>query len=90
MARLNVLLLAILTLCALGLITSQHKARKLVSAHERELARARQIDVEWGQLQLEQSTWGMHRRIEQLARERLRMAPPEQQRVQVVETGARR
>lgn len=85
MARLNLLLLTILTLCALGLVTSQHEARKLVIAHEREQSRAAQIDVEWGQLQLEQSTWGMHRRIEQLARERSRMAMPEQQRVQVVQ-----
>ena len=84
MARLNLLLLAILALCALGLITSQHKARKLVIAHEREQARARQIDIEWGQLQLEQSTWGMHQRIERLARECLQMAMPEAQRVQIV------
>ena len=88
MARLNLLLLAVLTLCALGLVTSQHKARKLVFAHEREQSRARQIDVEWGQLQLEQSTWGMHRRIERLARDRLRMAMPEPQRVQIVQRGA--
>ena len=88
MARLNLLLLGVLALCALGLITSQHKARKLVIAHEREQSRARQIDVEWGQLQLEQSTWGMHQRIERLARERLRMAMPEAQRVQIVQRGA--
>ncbi len=88
MARLNVLLLAILALCALGLITSRHEARKLVIEHEREQARARQIDVEWGQLQLEQSTWGMHQRIEKLARERLDMAMPEQSRVQIVQSTA--
>ena len=88
MARLNFLLLAILALCALGLVTSQHKARKLVAAHEREQTRARHIDVEWGQLQLEQSTWAMHQRIERLAHERLHMAMPEQQRVQIVQSGA--
>ena len=87
MARLNLLLLAILTVCALGLITSQHKARKLVIAHEREQARARQIDIEWGQLQLEQSTWGMHRRIERIARERLQMGMPDAARVQIMQRG---
>ncbi|MFO7190186.1 MAG: cell division protein FtsL [Pseudomonadota bacterium] len=84
MARLNLLLLAVLTLCALGLVTSQHKARKLVIAHEREQARAHLIDIEWGQLQLEQSTWGTHQRIERLARERLQMDRPAPHRVQVV------
>ena len=88
MARLNFLLLVGTILCALALVTSQHKARKLVAAHEREQTRARHIDVEWGQLQLEQSTWAMHQRIERLAHERLHMAMPEQQRVQIVQSGA--
>ena len=34
---------------------------------------AKQIDVEWGQLQLEQSTWAMHSRVEKIARGRLQM-----------------
>ena len=36
MAKLNLLLLAVLVACALGLVTSQHKARKLFSELERE------------------------------------------------------
>lgn len=88
MARLDVLLLAILAACALGLVTSRHEARKLVIEHEREQARAQRIDVEWGQLQLEQSTWAMHQRIEKLARERLHMAVPDQKRVEIVQDTA--
>jgi len=92
MARLNFLLLAVLTLCALALVTSQHEARKLYSALEREQTRARQIDVEWGQLQLEQSTWAMHSRIERLAREKLGMAAPDPKRTQILQSagGAQR
>ena len=86
MTKLNLILFAVLLASALGTVTSQHKARKLVAAHEREQTRARQIDVEWGQLQLEQSTWAMHQRIERLASERLHMAMPEQQRVQIVQS----
>ena len=67
MAKLNLLLLAVLVACALGLVTSQHKSRKLFSELEREQARARELDVEYGQLQLEASTWGLHRRVEKLA-----------------------
>ncbi|HKY02153.1 MAG TPA: cell division protein FtsL [Burkholderiales bacterium] len=87
MLRLNLLLLVVLTLCALALITSQHQARKSFSELEREQARAQQIDIEWGQLQLEQSTWAMHTRIEKLAREKLRMRQPEQNHVYVLQGG---
>ena len=88
MARINLILLLLLTACALGLVTSQHKARKLFSELEREQERAKQLDVEWGQLQLEQSTWAMHARVEKIARERLRMSVPDAKRTQMVTSGA--
>ena len=88
MARISLILLLVLTACALGLVTSQHKARKLFAELEREQERAKQLDVEWGQLQLEQSTWAMHARVEKIARERLRMSVPDARRTQVVMPGA--
>ncbi len=88
MARINLILLVVLTACALGLVTSQHQARKLFAEMEREQERAKQFDVEWGQLQLEQSTWAMHSRVERIARERLRMGVPDAKRTQVVVPGA--
>jgi cell division protein FtsL len=87
-ARINLILLLVLTACALGLVTSQHQARKLFSELEREQERAKQLDVEWGQLQLEQSTWAMHARIEKIARERLHMSVPDTKRTQMVMPGA--
>ncbi|MBL8397140.1 MAG: cell division protein FtsL [Candidatus Accumulibacter sp.] len=77
MIRLNVILLLAVLLCSLGLVTSQHKARKLFQALEAEQERARQLEVEFGQLQLELSTWGTSPRIEKIARDRLRMNMPE-------------
>ena len=88
MARLSLALLLVLTACALGLVTSQHQARKLFAELEREQERAKQLDVEWGQLQLEQSTWAMHARVEKIARERLRMGVPDAKRTQMVMPGA--
>jgi len=76
MARLNALLLIIAVSCALGAVAAHHQARKLVSEIEREQVRMRALEVEWGQLQLEQSTWAGHARIEKIARERLHMKPP--------------
>jgi cell division protein FtsL len=81
MLRLNLFLLVVLSLCSLSLVTSQHEARKAFGELERELARAQQIEIELGQLQLEQSTWAMHTRIDKLAQERLGMRRPVEIRV---------
>ena len=43
------------------------------------------LEIEWGQLQLEQSTWAAHARIEKVARERLHMKPPVAGQVLAVE-----
>jgi cell division protein FtsL len=83
-AKLNLLLLAVLVACALGLVTSQHRARKLFSDLEREQARARELDVEHGQLQLEASTWGLHRRVEKIAVSALGMRAADPRRVRMV------
>ena len=88
MARVNLILLFALTACALGLVTSQHKARRLFAELEQEQERAKQLDVEWGQLQLEQSTWSMHARVEKIARARLHMSVPDAKRTQMVMPGA--
>ena len=80
MLRTNLLFLFLVVFCALGVVTSQHKARKLFQALEAEQERAKQLDVEYGQLQLELSTWATHPRIETIARERLKMRLPEPSR----------
>jgi cell division protein FtsL len=87
-AKLNLLLLLVLVVCALGLVTSQHKARKLFSELEREQGRARELEVEFGRLQLEASTWGLHARIEKVATGRLGMRAPDPRRVRVIEREA--
>jgi cell division protein FtsL len=81
MVRLNMLLLLAVVICALGVVTSQHKARKLFQDLEVEQDRAKQLDVEFGQLQLELSTWATPPRIEKIARDKLKMRTPEAARV---------
>jgi cell division protein FtsL len=83
--KLNLLLVAVLITCALGVVTAQHKARKLFIDLQQEQGLAKQMDVEWGQLQLEQSTWAMHARIEKIATSQLEMRVPEPARIQVVQ-----
>jgi cell division protein FtsL len=86
MARLNLVLLAVLAACALGLITSQHQSRKRWAELERAQARAQSLEVEFGQLQLEGSTLATPARVERFARDRLRMHPPGLKRLQVTDT----
>jgi len=83
-ARFNFLLLAALIACALGLVTSQHQSRKLYIELQKEQELAKQLEVEWGQLQLEASTWATHARVEKFAIQSLGMRVPPASRIQVV------
>jgi cell division protein FtsL len=86
--RFNLLLLAIAVACSLGAVTAQHHSRVLFVELEREQAGARQLEDDWGRLQLEQSTWAMHQRIEMVASQRLRMRVPPASRVQIIDPAA--
>lgn len=87
MLRLNLLLLLVAVVCALSVVTSQHKARRLFQALESEQERADQLDIEFDQLQIELSTWATSPRIEKIAREKLKMRTPEPAKVIVVSAG---
>ena len=76
MARLNLLLVLVAVLCALSVVGSNHRARKLHTELESTQKHMRDLEVEWGQLQLEQSTVAAHVRVEKLARDRLGMRQP--------------
>jgi len=76
MARVNVFLMLIAVACALSAVSANHRARKLFSELEAAQKRMRDLDVEWGQLQLEQSTVAAHVRVEKVARDKLGMKPP--------------
>ena len=88
MIRLNFLLLALVIACALGVITSQHQARKRFIEIESEQAGARKIAEEFTQLQLEQSTWATNKRVEALASKSLGMRLPAPATTVVVTLGA--
>lgn len=76
MGRVTLILLFLVVGCALATVTSSHRARKLFIELEREQGRMRALEVEWGQLQLEQSTQAGHARVEKIAREKLAMRQP--------------
>jgi cell division protein FtsL len=84
MTRVNLVLLAVLVTCALATVTSNHQARKLFIELDRARAEQKRIDVEWRQLQLEQSTWAKHALIEGIATRSLAMRAPDARRLQFV------
>ncbi len=82
--QVNLTLFIALILVALGVVTSQHEARKMYAEHERLLALAEQYKTEYEQLQIEQSTWAMHSRVEEMATKQLQMKVPNSNEVQVI------
>jgi cell division protein FtsL len=69
-------LVLLAALSAIALVTSRHESRRLFIELQELRATRDRIDEEWGQLLLEEATWGTHARVEQLAREQLGMINP--------------
>ena len=61
---------------AIGVIYSKHQTRKIFVSLQKLHKQIDELDIEWGQLQLEQSAWSSHGRIEKIARKKLQMTLP--------------
>lgn len=72
----TILLFAVLG-SAILLVYSKHESRKKFVELGQQHDRLAALETEWGRLQLEQSAWSDHGRIEQIARTRLDMVLPE-------------
>jgi cell division protein FtsL len=84
---LGILVIAVLA-SAVGVIEAKHQSRKrFVALQALEKARD-QMNVEWGQLQLEQGTWATHSRVERIARKKLHMVNPKMEAVVIVKQAA--
>jgi cell division protein FtsL len=86
--RVLVFLVPVLWLAALGSAAGSvyctHRARELFRTLEQLNVRRDNLDIEWGQLQLEQSAWSTHAFVESVARAKLRMAMPPPQEIKLV------
>lgn len=69
---------------AAGAIYCKHRARALFVELERLNAQRDNLDVEWGQLQLEQSAWSANAFVERVATAKLRMATPPPRQIEVI------
>src|SRR3954464_13929223 len=69
---------------AAGAIYSKHRARELFVQLERLNNQRDNLEVEWGQLQLEQSAWSTHAFVERVASTKLKMATPPPKDIELV------
>ena len=69
---------------AIAVIWSKHQARSLFIELQALHAQRDALDIEWGQLKLEQSAWAMHGRVEQTARLNFQMVVPRPDEVRIV------
>lgn len=76
MIKLNIFLFMILIVCGLGIVTARYEARKLFMEQEEEQKLTEQLETEWNQLRLEQTTLAMPARVERIARKELNMTMP--------------
>ena len=61
---------------ALGVVHGKQQARNRFNELQKLTTQRDDLDIEWGQLQLEQSTWATHGRVEQVAHDDLGMVTP--------------
>ena len=69
---------------AAGAIWCKHRARELFVQLEALNARRDNLEIEWGQLQLEQSAWSTHPFVERVASTRLHMAMPPPKEIEII------
>ncbi len=82
---LTIVMVSIVFFSALALIYTKHESRKLFIELEQLTAERDELNIEWGQLQIEQSTWATHARIEKVALEELSLARPASSEIFVIE-----
>ena len=82
---LTVAFAAICVASAMALVFTKHESRKLFVELEGLTSERDELNIEWGRLQIEQSTWATHARIEKLAVEDLRLARPKPTDIYIVE-----
>jgi cell division protein FtsL len=86
--RFIMVVLPLLWVAALGSAAAavyiKHRSREMFVELERLGTRRDNLEIEWGQLQLEQSAWSTHAFVERVASTRLHMASPPPKEIEIV------
>lgn len=74
-------LFALIFVSALNVVLQRDDSRSLFIELQGLRKQKDDLDREWGQLLLEQGTWGAHGRVEDIARNKLDMTVPRQEQI---------
>lgn len=79
------LVASLVLVSALAVVTTSFESRRLMALHQKLEQQSNAAQVKWGQLLLEQSTWGSYHRVEKEASTKLGMRVPEPKDIVMVE-----
>ena len=86
--KLTLMMVPLLWVAALGsaaaTVWCKHRQREMFIALERLNGTRDNLQIEWGQLQLEQSAWSTHAFVERVGTARLHMRMPPPREIQIV------
>ncbi|MDB6160746.1 MAG: cell division protein FtsL [Gammaproteobacteria bacterium] len=86
--RIMIVTLPILWVAALGSAAAavyfKHRSREMFVQLERLETRRDNLQIEWGQLQLEQSAWSTHAFVERVASAKLHMGMPPPKEIEII------
>jgi cell division protein FtsL len=85
LALVAALLWTAVLLSAAAVVNAKHQARTLFVELEQLSADRDRLNIEWGRLQLEQSSWSAHGFVEQVANEKLHLTMPQANEVKIVQ-----
>ncbi|MFL6603008.1 MAG: cell division protein FtsL [Steroidobacteraceae bacterium] len=87
-SRIMIFALPILWVSALGSAAAavyiKHRSREMFVELERLDTRRDNLQIEWGQLQLEQSAWSTHAFVERVASAKLHMGMPPPKEIEII------
>lgn len=69
---------------AVASVYAKHESRKLYAELQVLQGERDRLEMEWGQLQIEQSTWSTHARVERMAREEIGMGEPRPEQLRML------
>lgn len=69
---------------AIACVFARHESRSQFGVLQSLITQRDSLEVDWGRLQIEQSTWSTHSRVERLARNKMKMRNPGAMEIEVV------
>jgi cell division protein FtsL len=83
-AVLSLALAMLVVISAIACVFSRHESRMQFTKLQSLISQRDALEVDWGRLQIEQSTWSTHSRVERLARKSMAMRNPAPEEILVV------